>query len=98
MLRRWWRTGVTELHHALRPRALARAAAEYVPELRPGDVEYAFAGVRGQALGRDGRLLDDFVFSETGAALHVRNAPSPAATAALAIAGVVADRAEAALG
>jgi len=51
----------------------------------------AFAGVRAQALGRDGRLIDDFVFSHTERALHVRNAPSPAATSALAIARVVAD-------
>jgi 2-hydroxyglutarate dehydrogenase len=56
----------------------------------------AFAGVRAQALGRDGKLVDDFVFSQTGeATLHVRNAPSPAATSALAIARLVADRAAA---
>ena len=93
LFHRWWRTGLTEIRHAASRRALVRAAAEYVPELRPGDVEPAFAGVRAQALGRDGRLIDDFVFSETGAALHVRNAPSPGATAALAIARLVADRA-----
>jgi (S)-2-hydroxyglutarate dehydrogenase len=93
LFRRWWRTGLTEIRHAMSRRALVRAAAEYVPELRPGDVEPAFAGVRAQALGRDGKLIDDFVFSETGSALHVRNAPSPGATAALAIARLVADRA-----
>jgi 2-hydroxyglutarate dehydrogenase len=71
-----------------------RAAAEYVPELRAADFMPGFAGVRGQALGRDGKLIDDFVFSRTGAALHVRNAPSPAATSALAIARLVADRVE----
>jgi L-2-hydroxyglutarate oxidase LhgO len=54
--------------------------------------------VRAQALGRDGRLVDDFVFSETERALHVRNAPSPAATSSLAIARLVADRAESSLG
>jgi 2-hydroxyglutarate dehydrogenase len=53
--------------------------------------------VRAQALGRDGRLVDDFVFSETERALHVRNAPSPAATSSFAIARLVADRAEASL-
>ncbi|HEY2637323.1 MAG TPA: L-2-hydroxyglutarate oxidase [Solirubrobacteraceae bacterium] len=94
MARRWWRTGLTELHHALAPRALARKAARFVPELAPDDVEPAWAGVRAQALGRDGRLLDDFAFSETERALHVRNAPSPAATSAFAIAGFVADRAK----
>jgi len=57
----------------------------------------AFFGVRAQAVARDGRLLDDFAVSETPRALHVRNAPSPAATSALALARLVADRAESAL-
>jgi (S)-2-hydroxyglutarate dehydrogenase len=98
LFRRWWRTGLTEIGHALSRRTLVRAAAEYVPELRPDDVEPAFAGVRAQALGRDGKLVDDFVFSETERALHVRNAPSPAATSSFAIARLVADRAEESLG
>jgi (S)-2-hydroxyglutarate dehydrogenase len=97
MARRWWRTGVTELHHAISHKALTRAAACFVPELEPGDAEPAWAGVRAQALARDGKLLDDFAFSHTERALHVRNAPSPAATAALAIARHVADEAERAL-
>jgi L-2-hydroxyglutarate oxidase len=94
MARRWWRTGLVELRHAVSRRSLARAAAEYVPELRRGDFEPYFSGVRAQALARDGRLLDDFVVSETERALHVRNAPSPAATSALALARLIADRAE----
>jgi 2-hydroxyglutarate dehydrogenase len=94
MVRRWWRTGTIEMRHAASRRAFVRAAARYVPELRAGDVEPAFAGVRAQALARDGRLVDDFVFSETDRALHVRNAPSPAATSSLAIARLIADRAE----
>jgi L-2-hydroxyglutarate oxidase len=93
MLRRWWRTGVTELGHAASRAALARTAARYVPELRAADLRPAFAGVRAQALARDGRLVDDFVFSHTERALHVRNAPSPAATSSLAIARHVADEA-----
>jgi (S)-2-hydroxyglutarate dehydrogenase len=94
MLGRWWRTAATELDHALRAPALVAAAARYVPELRADDVRPAFAGVRAQALARDGRLVDDFAFSVTERALHVRNAPSPAATSSLAIARYVADRAE----
>jgi 2-hydroxyglutarate dehydrogenase len=93
MLARWWATGITEVRHALLRSAFVRAAARYVPELRPGDVEVSFAGVRAQALARDGRLVDDFVFSRTERALHVRNAPSPAATSSLAIARHVADEA-----
>jgi L-2-hydroxyglutarate oxidase len=98
MFRRWWRTGLTEAHHALSRSALVRAAARYVPELVAGDVEPSFAGVRAQALGHDGALVDDFVFSATERALHVRNAPSPAATSSLAIARHVVDRAQETLG
>ena len=94
LARRWWRTGLTELHHAVSPAALTRAAARYVPALEPGDAEPAWAGVRAQALARDGALVDDFAFSHTERALHVRNAPSPGATASLAIARHVADEAE----
>jgi len=94
MFGNWWRTGLTELRHATQRSAFVRAAARYVPELRPEDVEPAFAGVRAQALARDGRLVDDFVFSATGRALHVRNAPSPAATSSLAIARHVVGEAE----
>jgi 2-hydroxyglutarate dehydrogenase len=94
MLARWWRTGVIELRHAALRSAFVRAAARYVPELDAGDVETSFAGVRAQALARDGRLVDDFVFSHTERALHVRNAPSPAATSSLAIARYVADEAQ----
>jgi L-2-hydroxyglutarate oxidase len=94
MLARWWRTGVSELSHAALRSAFVRAAARYVPELEPADVEPAFAGVRAQALGRDGQLLDDFLFSATPRALHVRNAPSPGATASLAIARHVVEEAQ----
>jgi 2-hydroxyglutarate dehydrogenase len=93
MLASWWRTGVTELRHAALRSAFVRAAARYVPDLQVGDVQPAFAGIRAQALGRDGKLVDDFVFSHTERALHVRNAPSPAATSSLAIARHVADEA-----
>ena len=96
MFRRWWRTGLAELGHATLRSTLVRAAARYVPELRAQDVEPAasFAGVRAQALGRDGRLVEDFVFSATPRALHVRNASSPAATSSLAIGRYVAGEAE----
>jgi 2-hydroxyglutarate dehydrogenase len=94
MLAKWWTTGVTELRHAALRSAFVRAASRYVPELEVGDVEPAFAGVRAQALGRDGKLVDDFVFSHTERALHVRNAPSPAATSSLAIARHIADEAQ----
>jgi 2-hydroxyglutarate dehydrogenase len=94
MAMKWWRTGISEIRHRVSKRTLARAAADYVPELGPGDFNGGFAGKRAQALGRDGKLVDDFVVSETDRALHVRNAPSPAATSSLALARLIADRAE----
>jgi 2-hydroxyglutarate dehydrogenase len=91
--RRFWRTGLQELRMAASRRAFVAACARYVPELRAADVEGGPAGVRAQAVGRDGALVDDFVLSQTEVTLHVRNAPSPAATSALALGELIADRA-----
>jgi (S)-2-hydroxyglutarate dehydrogenase len=92
VVRRFWRTGVQELRMAVSRKAFVAACARYVPELSVGDVEDGPAGVRAQAVGRDGALVDDFIFSEAAGTLHVRNAPSPAATSSLAIADLIADR------
>ena len=74
-------------------RARRRAARpRFVPEITPADLGPGPSGVRGQAVARDGTLLDDFLVDDDGAALHVRNAPSPAATACLALARELADR------
>jgi (S)-2-hydroxyglutarate dehydrogenase len=98
VVRRFWRTGAQELRMAASKRAFVAACARYVPELSVADVEGGPAGVRAQAVGRDGALVDDFIFSEAAGTLHVRNAPSPAATSSLAIADLIADRVEAAFG
>jgi 2-hydroxyglutarate dehydrogenase len=92
MMRRWWRTGLGEIRMAASRRALVTACARYVPELRIGDVVDGPAGIRAQAVGRDGALVDDFVVGEAAGAVHVRNAPSPAATSSLALARVIADQ------
>jgi 2-hydroxyglutarate dehydrogenase len=92
MMRRWWRTGLGEIRMAASRRALVAACARYVPELRLGDVVDGPAGIRAQAVGRDGALVDDFVVGEAAGAVHVRNAPSPAATSSLALARVIADQ------
>jgi L-2-hydroxyglutarate oxidase LhgO len=97
--RKFWRTGLTEMSMAASRRAFVKACAQYVPavqsvRLAPGSI----AGVRAQAVGRDGTLLDDFVISQTPGATHVRNAPSPAATSSLALASELVDRFEAAVG
>lgn len=94
MARRFWRTGVSELGFAARRRAFVAACARYVPALGADDVVAGPAGIRAQAIARDGKLLDDFAFASAGQVLHVRNAPSPAATSSLAIARVIADRLE----
>jgi L-2-hydroxyglutarate oxidase LhgO len=86
LARRHWRTGLRELHGSLSRRAFVAAAASYVPELSPRDVERAGAGVRAQAVDADGTLVDDFRIHRLGPVVAVRNAPSPAATSCLAIA------------
>lgn len=94
---RHWRTGLGELGRSLSLEAFWRAARRLMPELRVEDLERAPAGVRAQALHPDGTLADDFVIEQTARAVHVVNAPSPAATAALAIGDEVARRALAVL-
>jgi 2-hydroxyglutarate dehydrogenase len=96
VVRKWWRTGLGEIRLAASRRAFVDACRTYVPELRLSDVaRESTAGVRAQAVGRDGKLVDDFLVGEAGGVLHVRNAPSPAATSSLALAALIADRAEA---
>jgi L-2-hydroxyglutarate oxidase len=94
LARRYWRAGATELRHAVSRRALVAQARRLVPELRPADFVAGPAGVRAQALDRDGTLVDDFLISRTEGALYVRNAPSPAATSSLPLARLIADEAE----
>ena len=94
MARKWWRTGAREMHHAARRPAMVLDAARYIPDLKLEDVTAGPAGVRAQAVGRDGALIDDFVVTSTRRTLHVRNAPSPAATSSLALARLIVDRAE----
>jgi (S)-2-hydroxyglutarate dehydrogenase len=93
---RFWRTGLTELWHAASKRASVAELRRFVPELEVADVLPAFSGIRAQAVDRDGTLVDDFVVHRTERALHVRNAPSPAATSSLALAKLIADKADAA--
>ena len=92
LARRHWRTGIAEVRRSLSHATLLRALQRLVPDLRGDDLVPAPAGVRAQAVGRDGELLDDFVIEETDAAVNVVNAPSPAATASLEIGRLVAQR------
>jgi L-2-hydroxyglutarate oxidase LhgO len=93
MARRYWRTGVEELRMAGSRGRFLDLAARYVPAVRDaGLLPGSTSGVRAQALARDGSLVDDFVISATPGAIHVRNAPSPAATSSLALARELVDR------
>jgi L-2-hydroxyglutarate oxidase LhgO len=81
-----WRAGLAEMRGSLSRRAFLAEARTYLPWLEPGDVTPAPAGVRAQAVDRDGSLVDDFRIRRIGPVTAVRNAPSPAATSSLAIA------------
>ncbi|MGW7663627.1 L-2-hydroxyglutarate oxidase [Streptomyces sp. NPDC054756] len=97
MARRHWRYGAGELRRSLSKAAFTDAVRRLLPAVEPDDLVPAAAGVRAQAVLRDGSLVDDFLIREGPRAVHVLNAPSPAATASLPIGREVARRALAAL-
>ncbi|MEV0693168.1 L-2-hydroxyglutarate oxidase [Streptomyces sp. NPDC050388] len=97
LARRHWRHGTGELHRSLSRRAFTEAVRRLLPAVRDADLVPAPAGVRAQAVLRDGSLADDFLIRETPRTIHVLNAPSPAATASLPIGREIARRALATL-
>jgi L-2-hydroxyglutarate oxidase LhgO len=92
MMRRHWKAGAGELYRSARKRAFVSELQRYVPELQVTDAVPAPAGVRAQAVDRDGSLVDDFRLGVTDHIVWVRNAPSPAATSSLAIAEELVSR------
>ncbi|MFJ5842720.1 L-2-hydroxyglutarate oxidase [Streptomyces shenzhenensis] len=98
MARRHWRYGAGEFRRSVSKRAFAAEVRRLLPAVTRDDLVRAAAGVRAQAVLRDGTLVDDFLIREGPRAIHVLNAPSPAATACLPIGREVARRALAALG
>jgi len=84
--------GLAEYRRAWSRGLFVRSLQRLVPEISERDVRPAGCGVRAQAMDRTGKLLDDFAFAEGERQLHVLNAPSPAATAALAIGGFIAGK------
>ena len=93
LLKRYWRSALTELQTSLiRSRYLAECR-KYCPELSLDDLQPYPSGIRAQAVGPDGSLIHDFLFAESNRMIHVLNAPSPAATAALPIGQMIAGRA-----
>jgi L-2-hydroxyglutarate oxidase LhgO len=94
LIGRYGRTGTREMWRDLVKPAYVKALRRYLPDLRGDQLIAGPSGVRAQSLDVDGTLLDDFSFGESDHVLHVRNAPSPAATASLAIGAYLAEKAE----
>jgi L-2-hydroxyglutarate oxidase LhgO len=94
VLRRHWRTGLTELRRDWSRDLYARDLARYVPEIRSSDLLPGPCGIRAQAVARDGSFVEDFAIASDDRCFHVLNAPSPAATSSFAIAREIVDRAE----
>jgi L-2-hydroxyglutarate oxidase len=92
LARRYWRYGLDEVRGSLSRQAMAARVRRMLPDVRADDLEPAGAGVRAQAVRPDGTLVDDFLLATDGRILHVLNAPSPAATAALPIGREIAAR------
>jgi L-2-hydroxyglutarate oxidase len=92
LVARHWRTGVGEVWRSFSKRAFVRSLQRLVPEIRSEHLEPAPSGVRAQALGRDGKLVDDFVIQTAERIVNVGNAPSPAATAALNVGKLIVDK------
>jgi L-2-hydroxyglutarate oxidase len=88
---RYWKTGLGEIWRSFSKAAFVKALQQLVPDIRAEHLEVAPSGVRAQALGLDGQLLDDFLILNHGRVLNVCNAPSPAATASLTIGQRIAD-------
>jgi L-2-hydroxyglutarate oxidase LhgO len=83
---------VEEFSHDVSRRAYAAAVARYIPGITAHDLVRGPMGIRAQAMDRAGRMVDDFALDDQGVVIHVRNAPSPAATASLAIAETIVER------
>jgi (S)-2-hydroxyglutarate dehydrogenase len=94
MTGKYWQTGFGELYRSLNKAAFVRALQKLVPEIRESDLVPGGAGVRAQAVAANGALVDDFVIKQGRNAIHVLNAPSPGATASLAIGRQICEMAE----
>jgi L-2-hydroxyglutarate oxidase len=90
---KYWRTGLGEFHRSISKRAFVSALQKLIPEIRADHLEPGGAGIRAQACDRNGSLLDDFDIRISGKVIQVCNAPSPAATASLAIGQTLANKA-----
>jgi L-2-hydroxyglutarate oxidase len=90
LAQRYWRVGLGEYKRSLSKTQMLRDLRALIPGLKGDDIYRAGAGVRAQAVARDGSLLDDFCIREGDGMVHVLNAPSPAATASISIGTTIA--------
>ena len=93
LARRYWRHGIVEVTRSFSRAAIARSLRRIVPEIRAADLDGRTSGVRAQAVDANGRLVDDFIFRDSARTINVISAPSPGATASLAIGNEIALRA-----
>jgi L-2-hydroxyglutarate oxidase LhgO len=98
MARKYWKMGLAEMYRDYSKPAFVAAMQAYIPEITADDVVFGPSGVRAQALASDGTLVDDFSILNSKNIIHVRNAPSPAATSSLAIADTIVNAATRAFG
>ncbi|MFZ2448861.1 MAG: L-2-hydroxyglutarate oxidase [Syntrophobacteraceae bacterium] len=91
LVSRYWKSGMAEMARSFSKRLFARSLQELIPDVSERDLAPGGAGVRAQALAPDGKLLDDFVVLQNERMVHVLNAPSPAATSSMAIAGHIVE-------
>ncbi len=94
LAKKHWRMGVDEYYRSLSKKAFVKGLQKLIPSIQTQQLEPAGSGVRAMALKPNGEILDDFHFEITGGAIHVLNAPSPAATAGLAIGDEIVKRAQ----
>lgn len=89
---KYWRTGMGEMWRSFSKNAFVRELRRLIPEITAGDLSAAPSGVRAQAISPDGSMVDDFVIRQSDRVINVCNAPSPAATSALNIGHLIAQR------
>jgi L-2-hydroxyglutarate oxidase len=88
---KYWKTGIGEFYRSFSKTAFTNALRKFIPQIQEDDLIPAEAGVRAQACDREGGLLDDFKIIEKPRAIHILNAPSPAATSSLSIGKTIAE-------
>jgi|TARA_B100001105_G_scaffold126668_1_gene101474 L-2-hydroxyglutarate oxidase len=86
-----WKTGVSEINRSFRKKVFVKDLQKMIPEIKSSDLYSGVSGVRAQAIGNDGKIIDDFAIEVKDKSIHVLNAPSPGATSSIMIGNYIAD-------